>query len=50
MALAEASAFRTITKTIENLIKYVPDAIINGNSVNNDSIAISEMLFDIIMP
>ena len=37
-------------ETIENLIKYVPDAIINGNSVNNDSIAISEMLFDIIMP
>ncbi|ETJ00866.1 MAG: hypothetical protein Q610_ECBC00052G0004, partial [Escherichia coli DORA_B_14] len=26
------------------------DAIINGNSVNNDNIAISEMLFDIIIP
>lgn len=50
MALAEAPARFDNNKTIENLIKYVPDAIINGNSVNNDSIAISEMLFDIIMP
>lgn len=50
MALAEVPMRFDNNKTIENLIKHVPDAIINGNSVNNDSIAISEMLFDIIMP
>ncbi len=50
MALAEVPNVSDNNKNNREFNKTCPGCYLNGNSVNNDNIAISEMLFDILFP
>ncbi len=50
MALAKSQSVSYNNKNNREFNKTCPDAIINGNSVNNDNIAISEMHLTLLFP